>query len=158
MRYLLVAFTVSCFVVGAGGTSGQPDQQQDQLDLILQVDLQARYGLDTMDPKERSNVARLLEDMSRLYERRNPLERSAAKFVRLKGWEEVDVIGTRRLKLNEWDFEKEYLVVSDGLSTYFLDPFPYVAPGTYFGKLDFGSAEIIDSDGRTLDFFVVEVR
>lgn len=86
---------------------------------------------------------------------------SAVKYLKNDGWEEVEVLGTRELKIDEWSDSEEYLIVEEGIWTYILEPRTYffrLDPGTYLGKMNLTSCEIIDSDGDTIEFWTKDTK
>ncbi len=122
---------------------------------------QVQGGLHKLSRKERSILADSLTEIFNYLLRSQKIGDSAVEHLKNEGWEEVKVLGTRELKIDEWSDSEEYLIVEEGVWTYILEPrtfFFQLDPGTYLGKMSITSCEIIDSDGDTIEFWTKDTR
>ena len=147
----LVASVTLCGVVLAQGKASK-----DLISILLKPQQQRQCGLHKLSASERAS----LESVFKLLLRSSQLRDSAVEYLKNEGWEEVKVLGTRTMKLDDDSEPEEYVIVEKGAWTYILEPQTYssLSPGTHLGKMGFTSCEIIDSDGETIDFWTAETR
>ncbi len=149
---------ISCLVALTGMASTTFDQglAQDIFSLILTPAQQCQCGLHKLTASERTSLARAFSDVMRP----NSLGDSALEYLKHEGWEEVEVLGTRKLKTNRPFTSKEYVMVEKGTRSYILDPktFCSLSPGTHLGKMGFTSCEIINCDGQVARFWTEDTK
>jgi len=147
----LVFFISLCGIVLAKGKASK-----DIISILLKPQQQRQCGIHKLSASERAS----LEKVFLLLLRSNRLGNSAVEYLKNEGWEEVKVLGTRTMKLDDDSEPEEYVIVEKGAWTYILEPQTYssLSPGTHLGKMGFTSCEIIDSDGDTIDFWTAETR
>jgi hypothetical protein len=148
---------VICALVAVSAIAlAQSNAPQDILSILLKTEQQKQCGLHKLSQAERNSLGSIFS----LILRSQSLGDSAVKYLKNEGWEEVKVLGTRRLKVDEWSDAKEYLIVAKGVWTYILESktFSSLRPGTYLGKMGLTSCEIIDSDGDTVRFWTKDKR
>lgn len=132
---------------------------KDFLDIIFTHEQQRYCGLNKLSDKERDMLSKLLTNyFSRLTQDFDLCE-SAKAYLENEGWEEVKVLGTRRLKLDEYEEAEEY-VVEKNPWTYILEPRTYsnLKPGKHLGQMSYTSCEIIDYDGDVERFWTRDTQ
>lgn len=141
--------------------SVQNKATDDFFSILLTPEQQIQGGLYKLSRKERSTLTNSLMEIFNSVFRSKKVGDSAIEYLKNDGWEEVNVLGTRELKIDEWSDSEEYLIVEEGVWTYILEPrtfFFQLDPGTYLGKMSVTSCEIIDSDGDTIEFWTKDTR
>ena len=130
--------------------------EYDIFSMIFSKTEQQKFGLHKLDPSERKNLANLFSSIVQ----NNQLRKSALKYLKDEGWEEVEILGTRTLKMDKYSDEEEYVIAQEGVWLYILEPKYYstLLPGTYLGDMGFISCEIIDRDGNKVEFWTKETK
>lgn len=151
-----VLFVVVIVLAGASFVALAQTQVRDLFSVALSPAQQRQCGLDKLAASERAALARLFSSVLQSSE----LGDSAVAYLKDEGWEEVKVLGTRRLKLDEFSDAAEYVIAEKGAWTYILEPktLSTLQPGTYLGEMGFTSCEIIDTDGDTVGFWTKETK
>lgn len=133
----------------------------DFFSILLTPEQQIQGGLYKLSQKQRSTLANSLMEIFNFIHRSKQLGDSAVEYLKNDGWEEVNVLGTRELKIDEWSDAEEYLIVEKGIWIYILEPRTYffrLNSGIYLGKMNMTSCEIIDSDGDTIEFWTKDTK
>ena len=156
-------FTViMCLLMGICTiASVQNRTPSDFFSVLLTPQQQLQGGLHKLSQKERSTLSNSLMEIFNFIFRSKELGESAVEYLKNDGWEEVKVLGTHELKIDEWSDPEEYLIVEEGVWTYILEPRTFffgLDPGTYLGKMGVTSCEIIDSDGDTIEFWTKDTK
>jgi hypothetical protein len=150
-RNTLIA--LGCAIVFVGVAYAQ---QRSLLDMILTPQQKQSCGLHKLNAEEQKRLevvfAALLSGSG--------LGDSAVEYLKSEGWDEVKVLGTKRLRLENGDDAEEYTIVEKGATTYILEPKTYasLSPGRYMGKMGYTSCEIIKRDGSTARFWTKDTR
>ena len=129
---------------------------RDVFSILLTPKQQRQSGLHKLTPAERNNLSNSIMEFFRTIMKSKEIGDSAVEFLKNDGWEEVKVVGTRRLKLDQWSDPEEYLIVEESVWTYTLESRTYffkLNPGKYLGKMGLSTSEIIDSDGDVIRFW-----
>lgn len=149
---LFLALTTISFMVH-GREQVKP---KDIFDILIPQVHQESFGISKLSETERNKLSKLYLDLLKS----NQLGQSSINYLLNEGWEEVTVLGTRRLKLQEYGVAQDYLIVDASVWTYILDPFTfsYLSPGRYLGKMSFVSCEIIDHDGSAVMFWTEDTQ
>lgn len=134
----------------------QVNPTKDLISNLLRPEQEKQCGLHKLSAAERASLTRvfsLLLSSSRLGE-------SAVEYLKNEGWDEVRVLGERRLRLDEDSEPEEYVIAEEGAWTYILEPktFSSLSPGVYMGRMSFASCEIINTDGELIDFWTADTR
>jgi|GEM_PF-6738735 len=127
----------------------------DLFSIFLKPEQQEHCGLYKLSQAERNSLAKICLALCS-----SSLGDSAVEYLKNEGWEEVKVLGTRRLKLHEWSVVEEYLIAEKGAWTYILEPrsSSSLRPGKYLGKMGSSSCEIINSNGDAVRFTTEDKR
>jgi hypothetical protein len=106
----------------------------DVLDLLLTPDFQKQCGLHKINAQERESLCQVLLSLLRSSE----LIESAKLYLENEGWEEVTVLGTYNLKLNDYGSAQDYTIAEKGAWTYILEPktYSYLEPGKNLGQMN----------------------
>lgn len=134
---------------------------QDFFDIMWTSKQQIEFGLHKLSKSERSLLSKSMTDLFTFMVKSKELGDSAVEYLKEEGWEEVVVVGKKRLKLDRWSEPEEYLIVEESYWTYVLEPRTYyyqLNPGKYLGKMSYSSCEIIDSDGDIIEFWTKEKK
>lgn len=147
---------LTCIIAGIFAIAfAQTYSQTDFLSLFLKPDMQRQCGIHKLSQEEKSSLANVFRTLFEV----NRFGDSAVEYLKNEGWEEVEVIGTRRVKLDEDSNPEEYLIVKEGNRTYFLEPrTSSLRPGKYLGQMGSSSCEIIDSNGSAVRFWTKDKR
>jgi len=78
----------------------------------------------------------------------NSLGDSAVEYLKNEGWEEIRVLGERRLTLDEWSGESRYLIVEVRSRTFICRLGSSYSPGKYLGQKSGSTIDIIDRNGH----------
>ena len=108
----------------------------DFFSILLTPEQQVQGGLHKLSQTERNTLSNSLMEIFNFILRSKKLGESAVEYLKNEGWEEVKVLGTQELKIDEWSDSEEYLIVEKGVWTYILEP------RTFFFRLDPGSWNI----------------
>lgn len=157
MKSIFYAAAMSCSIaLGSTGDSAtnQKEREKDLLDMIFSPEKQDSMGLPKLEEDERLELVKVFRSLIR----NQAANATAAKYLKKEGWELLSVSGSQRAKLSEYDIEREWIVVSDGISKYAVEkPWDWVEPGggEYWGKMDvLGPSYLIDSLGNEVDLFL----
>ena len=148
---------VICLLIGIC-TIGyvQNKASRDIFSILLTPKKQTQCGLHKLTPAERNLLSNSMMDFFNTIMKSKKIGDSAVEFLKSDGWEEVKVVGTRKLKLDKWSNPEEYLIVEKSVWTYILESRTYsfkLNQGKYLGKMGLTSSEIIDSDGDIIKFW-----
>lgn len=153
---LLLMAPLVLFTIGAAS----PKTHKDLLDLVVTPELRTACGLHKLTEQEHKYLSSTLSQFVGMILKRREVGQSAKAYLENEGWEEVRVIGTRRLKLDEDHEAQEYVIVEAGVWTYILEPYVFanLTPGSYLGQMGFVSCEVIDRDGHVVRFWTEDTR
>ncbi len=134
----------------------QTYSQTDFISLFIKPEKQKQCGIHKLSQEERNSLSNVFWAIFEV----NKIGNSAVEYLKSEGWEEVEVIGTRMVRLDEDAEPEEYLIVKEGSQTYFLEPrnFSSLRPGKYLGQMGLTSCEIINSNGSTVRFWTKDKR
>lgn len=157
-----IFIAVACLFIGVC-TIGfvQNAEQGDFFSILLTPEQQMKGGLHKLSQIERNILSKSLMEIFNFIYTSKEVGDSAVEYLKNDGWEEVRVLGTQELRIDEWSDLQEYLIVEEGIWTYILEPrtfFFRLDPGKYLGKMNMTSCEIIDSDGDTIEFWTKDTR
>lgn len=155
MRRKSIVIGLFCMISAVAVAFAQT-KQNDLLSMLLTEDRQRECGVHKLTQSERTSLSTIFG----IVMRSNRLGDSAVEYLKSEGWKEVNVIGTRRLKLNDFSLEEEYVIAKSGFQTYILRPklFSRLTSGKYLGKKSFYSWEIIGSQGTVHRFSIEDTR
>ena len=159
-RKILVA-TISLLLGFCTVGSVQNRPSDDFFSILLTPEQQRHGGLHKLSQRERNTLSNSLTEIFNLVFRLKEMGDSAVEYLKNDGWEEVNILGTRELKIDEWSDSQEYLIVEKGIWTYILEPRTFLwglVSGKYLGKMGMTSCKIIDSDGDTIEFWTKDIR
>ena len=158
-KILVVTTSLLLGFCAIGSVQNRPSD--DFFSTLLTPEQQIQGGIHKLSQRERSTLANSLTEIFNFVFRSKQMGDSAVEYLKNDGWEEVNVLGTRELKIDEWSDSEEYLIVEEGVWTYILEPRTFLwglNPGKYLGKMGITSCEIIDSDGDTIEFWTKDTR
>lgn len=117
---------------------------------------QQRCGLHRLSSSELEALSELFSSALQSIQ----LGDSAISYLKNEGWEEVTVLGTKRMKFDEFSIEDDFVIAETRVWTYILEPrgSSNLRPGKYLGKMGYSSCEVIDSDGDTLRFRTAKTK
>lgn len=131
-------------------------QQRTLLEIILTPQQKQSCGIQKLNASEQKSLEAVFAKVIS----GNSLGDSAVEYLKSEGWNEVQVLGTKRLRLEDDDDAQEYTIVEKGSTTYILEPKTYadLSPGRYLGKMGYTSCEIIKRSGSTARFWTKDTR
>jgi hypothetical protein len=141
----------SCLIIISSGiNSAQGEGGYDPLSFLNQTQ-QQQCGIHKLSVSERRTLGRWFSVLFNS----NKVADSALEYLKNEGWVEVNVLGVKTLKVDEWSVAEDFLIVQSGLWTYVLEPRSYnmLRRGKYLGKMGMTSCEIIDSSGAIVNFW-----
>lgn len=124
-------------------TLTQYDKSQDFLSRVLSPEQFQKFGLHKLSQEERISLG----DFFSFLVGSSSLGNSAVEYLKNEGWEEIRILGTRRLTLDDWSGERSYLIVEVRSRTYICRLDSSFSPGKYLGQKSGSSIDIIDRDG-----------
>ena len=122
----------------------QFDSSQDFLSRVLSPEQFQKFGLHKLSQEERNSLGNYCSFLFGL----NSLGDSAVEYLKNEGWEEIRVLGERRLTIDEWSGERRYLIVEIGFRTYACRLGSSYGPGKYLGQKSGSSIDIINRNGQ----------
>ena len=151
----LVAVSVLA-VVSQYGSVGEPEQIVTA-DIIPEFrsfgeDDQRKLGIEKLDEAEQRAWLGALKSVMM-----TDLHRVAYDRMEAEGWEAVRVVGSRKIKMDEFDeWGTDCLIVQVGITTWAIEEplLSYFAPGSYWAKTSgfSGVTEMLDSNGSEQSF------
>jgi len=120
------------------------NNSQDFFSRILSPEQFQLFGLNKLSQEERNALGKYFSFVVGS----NSLCDSAVEYLKNEGWEEIQVLGERRLTLDEWSGERRYLIVEIGFRTYACRLGSSYGPGKYLGQKSGSSIDIINRNGQ----------
>jgi hypothetical protein len=122
----------------------QYDKSQDLLSRLLSPEQFQKFGLHKLSQEERNSLGTYFSFLVEL----TSLGDSAIEYLKNEGWEEIRVLGERRLALDEWSGERRYLIVEVRSRTFICRLGSSYSPGKYLGQKSGSTIDIIDRNGN----------